>query len=49
MTVSTGIITTVVGAGATGYGMGSYTGDGGIAIAATLNGPVGITIEKSGK
>lgn len=42
----TGIITTVVGSGAYGLGTGSYTGDGGMATDATLNGPNGLYIDR---
>ncbi len=43
VTVSTGIITTFAGTGAT-----SYSGDGGAATSATLNYPVGVTLDAAG-
>ncbi len=49
VTISTGIITTIVGgSGATGLNLGSYSGDGGLATSATLNGPVGIALDSTG-
>ncbi len=44
ITVSTGIITTYAGTGAS-----SYSGDGGAASSAALNNPVGLCIDTSGK
>jgi hypothetical protein len=44
----TGIITTVVGSGAIGQGKGSYSGDGGTATAATLNGPQALAFDGAG-
>jgi sugar lactone lactonase YvrE len=41
--VSTGIITTYTGTGAS-----SYSGDGGVAISAALNYPVGLCLDSSG-
>lgn len=46
--MSTGIITTYAGSGATGSTSGSFTGDGGLATSATFNTPYGITISTSG-
>jgi len=43
VTVSTGIITTIVGTGTAGY-----SGDGGAATSATLNLPFAVTIDSSG-
>ena len=43
VTVSTGIITTIAGTGAS-----SYTGDGGAATSATLNGPTGVALDSAG-
>jgi DNA-binding beta-propeller fold protein YncE len=43
VTVSTSIITTIVGTGTS-----SYTGDGGAATSATLNYPSGIALDASG-
>ncbi len=43
ITVSTGIITTYAGTGAS-----SYSGDGGVASSATLNGPNGLCMDSSG-
>ena len=49
ITNSTGIITTVAGTGRQGNGgYGYYTGDGGLATNATLNGPEGIAFDASG-
>jgi alpha-tubulin suppressor-like RCC1 family protein/sugar lactone lactonase YvrE len=48
---ATGIITTIVGSGAsslTSGGQGSFTGDGGQATAATLNSPVGVCVAANG-
>ena len=44
VTVSTGIITTIAGSSTSG----SYSGDGGAATAATLNGPYGVAVDSSG-
>ncbi len=44
VTVSTGIITTIAGSGATGSTSGSFSGDGGAASSATLYYPHGICI-----
>ncbi len=44
VTISTGIITTIVGSG----GTGSYSGDSGVATSATLNYPIGIALDASG-
>ena len=44
VTVSTGIITTIAGTGSA-----SYSGDGGAATSATLNGPHGIALDASGR
>ena len=43
VTVSTGIITTIAGTGTT-----TFSGDNGAATSATLNNPVGITLDSSG-
>ncbi len=43
VTVSTGIITTIVGTGII-----SYSGDNGPATSATLNGPYGIALDATG-
>ncbi len=43
VTISTGIITTVVGTGT-----GSYSGDGSSATSATLNDPFGVAVDTSG-
>ncbi len=43
VTVSTGIITTYAGTGAT-----SYSGDNGPATAATLNQPIGVALDSLG-
>ena len=44
VTVSTGIISTIAGAGTTGY-----SGDGGAAISALLSGPFGVAVDASGR
>ena len=44
VTVSTGIITTIAGTGTA-----SFSGDGGEATSATLNNPVGVTVDTLGK
>jgi len=43
-----GIITTVAGSGLTGYGNGSYSGDGDAATNAELNNPTGVAVDASG-
>jgi hypothetical protein len=43
MTVSTGIITTIAGTGAS-----TYSGDNGPAVSATLNEPFGVALDSSG-
>ena len=45
VTVSTGIISTIAGSSTSG----SYSGDNGAATLATLNYPVGITVDASGR
>ena len=44
VTISTGIITTIAGSSTSG----SYTGDNGQAIAATLNGPLRVALDSAG-
>ncbi len=44
ITASTGIITTIAGNG----GTGSFSGDGGAATSAKLNGPYGVGLDSSG-
>ena len=44
VTVSTGIISTIAGTGT-----GSYSGDNGAATSATLNLPVGVALDLSGR
>jgi RHS repeat-associated protein len=46
--VSTGLISTIAGTGASDNGMGAYSGDGGPAISADLNWPMGIAVDQSG-
>ena len=48
MTVSTGIITTIVGSGATGSTSGSFSGDNGSATSAALYNPYGVALDSSG-
>ncbi len=43
VTISTGIITTIAGTGTA-----SYSGDNGLATAATLNGPTDIALDSTG-
>jgi hypothetical protein len=43
-----GIITTVAGSGATGWGGGGYGGDGGPATSAVLNFPQGVAVDANG-
>ncbi|MBA4130683.1 MAG: hypothetical protein C0519_04585 [Hyphomicrobium sp.] len=45
---ATGIITTVAGSGATGTGMGGFSGDGGPATSARLNAPEDVRLDSSG-
>jgi DNA-binding beta-propeller fold protein YncE len=44
VTISTGIISTIAGTGAS-----SYSGDNGAATSAALNSPYGVTVDSSGK
>ncbi len=48
VTVSTGIISTIAGSGATATSTGSYSGDGGAATSATLNYPGSVTVDTTG-
>ena len=43
VTISTGIISTIAGTGT-----GGYSGDGGAATSAALNGPRGLSVDASG-
>lgn len=43
VTISTGIITTIAGTGSSGY-----SGDDGLATAATFNNPFGVTLDSAG-
>ena len=43
-----GVISTVAGSGRSGFGMGGYSGDGGVAVAARLNTPIGVAVDGSG-
>ncbi len=45
---TSGIVTTVVGSGATGCGNGGYSGDNGPATSATLNCPLGLDVDAAG-
>jgi sugar lactone lactonase YvrE len=45
---ATGVITTVAGSGPTGFGGGSFSGDGGPATGAGLNFPFGVAVDASG-
>ena len=45
---STGNISTVAGSGATGFGLGGFSGDGGAATSATLQSPNGVALDNSG-
>ncbi|MGA3186172.1 MAG: hypothetical protein ABSF22_03610 [Bryobacteraceae bacterium] len=45
---TSGIIATIAGSGATGTGSGGYSGDGGLAISALLNGPSGLAVDANG-
>ena len=47
MTASTGIISNAAGSGTTG-GLGSFSGDGGVATSATFNYPLSIAIGSNG-
>ena len=49
VTVSTGIITSIAGSGGTGSTSGSYSGDDGAAISATLDFPCGVALDASGR
>jgi hypothetical protein len=46
--VATGLITTVAGSGATGIGNGGFSGDGGPAIDALLDYPIGVAVDQMG-
>ena len=46
--LTTGIITTFAGSGATGFGNGSFSGDGGVATSATLSDPYDVEVDDSG-
>ena len=48
ITISSGVINTYAGSGATGSGVGSFSGEGGAATSATLNLPYGIVLDSSG-
>ena len=43
-----GTITTVAGTGSTGYGLGGFSGDGGMATAAQLDSPWDVAVDSSG-
>ncbi len=43
VTISTGVISTIAGTGITGF-----SGDGGAATSATLNGPIGVALDSAG-
>ena len=45
---TTGVITTVAGSGPTGLGGGGFSGDGGLATNAQLQGPTDVTIDETG-
>lgn len=45
---TSGIITTIAGSGATGLGLGSFSGDSGQATVAKLNSPTGVSLDTSG-
>ncbi len=45
VTISTGIISTIAGSSTSG----SYSGDNGLAISATLNVPQGVSLDASGR
>jgi sugar lactone lactonase YvrE len=44
----TGVITTVAGSGTIGFGLGSFSGDGGPATSATMNAPLDIVVDRAG-
>jgi len=46
--VSRGVITTVAGAGPTGFGFGGFSGDNGPAVNAQLNSPRGVAVDSVG-
>jgi sugar lactone lactonase YvrE len=48
ITLSTGIVTTIVGSGSTGLTGGGDSGDGGLATNAEINGPSGICLDNLG-
>ncbi|WP_177428132.1 NHL domain-containing protein, partial [Candidatus Venteria ishoeyi] len=44
-----GVISTIAGSGATGFGNGAYGGDGGLALDARLNNPRAVAVDESGR
>jgi hypothetical protein len=48
ITASTGIVTTIAGSGYSGGITGGFSGDGGLATSAALNGPAGIALDAAG-
>ncbi len=45
---TSGIINTIAGSGAAGYGFGGYSGDGGLAVSSTLNSPISMIVDAMG-